>query len=70
MFGRILLANGAIVVGAVAALAAFQVSQPWRGVLVGWSLFLVAAGACILKLGRRYEPYPRAIRYRRQGRRH
>jgi len=35
----------------------YQVPQPWRGILVGWLLFVVTLGAMILRLARHYFAY-------------
>lgn len=45
------------VIGVVFVLAVYQVPQPWRGVLVGWLLFLVSAGSFALKLAKHHYEY-------------
>jgi|YNPBryantNP2012_1023418.scaffolds.fasta_scaffold92186_1 hypothetical protein len=51
------LAKGAFmtalaIVAVVLVLAIYQVPQPWRGILVGWVLFLATAGLFILRLAK------------------
>lgn len=42
------------IVGAILALAVYQVPQPWRGILVGWLLFLTPAAMFVLRLLRHH----------------
>lgn len=42
------------IVGAILALAVYQVPQPWRGILVAWLLFLTPAGMFALRLLRHH----------------
>jgi len=45
------------VMGVVLALAIYQVPQPWRGILVGWLLFLVSAGVFALQFAKHHYAY-------------
>lgn len=56
------LAKGAFmtalaIVATVLVLAIYQVPQPWRGILVGWVLFLATAGLFILRLAKHLYDY-------------
>jgi len=56
------LAKGAFmtalaIVAVVLVLAIYQVPQPWRGILVGWVLFLATAGLFILRLAKHFCDY-------------
>lgn len=56
------LAKGAFmtalaIVAVVLVLAIYQVPQPWRGLLVGWVLFLATAGLFILRLAKHLFDY-------------
>lgn len=45
------------VVGVILVLGIYQVPQPWRGLLVGWLLFVASAGTFILRLARHHYQY-------------
>lgn len=45
------------VLGAIAVLAIYQVPQPWRGILVGWLLFLASVGWFALRLIKHHYEY-------------
>ncbi|MBN1400776.1 MAG: hypothetical protein JXA74_08055 [Anaerolineae bacterium] len=45
------------VLGSILAFAVYQVPQPWRGVLVGWLLFLVTVGALVLRVLKHHYAY-------------
>jgi uncharacterized membrane protein YdbT with pleckstrin-like domain len=56
------LAKGAFfttlaIVALVLVLAIYQVPQPWRGILVGWVLFLTTVGVFVLRLARHFCDY-------------
>jgi len=45
------------VIGVILTLGIYQVPQPWRGLLVGWLLFMASAGTFILRLVRHHYQY-------------
>ncbi len=55
--GRGVFLFGLAVFAAVLVLAVYQVPQPWRGILVGWLLFMATAGILILRLVSHYYQY-------------
>lgn len=54
------------VVAIAAAFAIHQVPQPWRGVLVGWLLFLSTVGALALRVVRHHYEF-RALKQQREN---
>ncbi len=66
------LAKGAFmtalaIVAVVLVLAIYQVPQPWRGILVGWVLFLATAGLFILRLAKHVCEYKALQLHARQA---
>ena len=53
------------VLATVVALAVHQVPQPWRGVLVGWLLFLSTIGSLALRVVRHHYEF-RALQQQRE----
>ncbi len=46
-----------VILAAVLVLTVYQVPQPWRGILVGWLVFVATAGVFALRLLGHYYQY-------------
>jgi hypothetical protein len=52
--GKVLFLLNLTVLGIVVALAAHQVPQPWRGILVGWLFVALTLGSLVVKALKHY----------------
>ena len=54
---KILFLLNVSILGIIAALAAHQVPQPWRGILVGWLFVALTLGSLVVKVLKHYLAY-------------
>lgn len=54
---KLLFLLNVALLGAIAAMAAHQVPQPWRGILVGWLFVALTLGSVFLRALRHYLQY-------------